>query len=184
MLKKSVKFRIDVVALALFLALSTVFVATEHTKAQMIDLNPPELQLDAGEPTRGTGAVESFGVNTELYDILGGVAGGTYNIDAKGGAPIFRAINAIINIVFGILGVAAVILIIYAGFLWLTAGGNEDNISKAKSILKQVVGGFIILTLVYAITRFVIGLVTAQPEEPVKQGQQQQQQNPTPTKVE
>ena len=50
-------------------------------------------------------------------------------------------IARIINIALLFLGVIAVGLIIYAGFLWMTSGGNEDKIDKAKNTLKNAIIG-------------------------------------------
>ncbi len=64
-----------------------------------------------------------------------------------------------IQVFLGFLGVIALLLIIYAGYLWMTAQGNEDNVEKAKDIIKNAVIGLIIITLSYAITAFIIGSV-------------------------
>lgn len=70
-----------------------------------------------------------------------------------------QTIGSLINVLLGFLGVIFLILIIYAGLLWMTAGGNEDNIKKAKSILLNSVIGLIILLSAYAISQFVISQV-------------------------
>jgi hypothetical protein len=62
----------------------------------------------------------------------------------------------IIRIGFGLLGTIGVILVIYAGFLWMTAAGNDDKIKKAKDILKAAVIGLIIILSAFAITSFII----------------------------
>ena len=62
----------------------------------------------------------------------------------------------IIRIVLGFLGTIAVILIIYAGFVWMTSNGNEDKITKAKNILKGAVIGLVIVLSAFAITTFII----------------------------
>lgn len=47
----------------------------------------------------------------------------------------------IIAIVLGFIGVLFLLLIIYSGFQWLTAGGNEEKVSKAKTrVLNGVIG--------------------------------------------
>ena len=38
--------------------------------------------------------------------------------------------SRIINVVLGILGTIATVLIFYAGFLWMTAAGNDDDINN------------------------------------------------------
>ncbi len=62
----------------------------------------------------------------------------------------------IINVLLGFLGVIALGLIIYAGFLWMTSGGEEDKISKAKKLLVSAVIGLAIILASWAIATFVI----------------------------
>ncbi len=62
----------------------------------------------------------------------------------------------IIRIGFGLLGTIAVVLVIYAGFLWMTAAGNQDKIQRAKDILKAAVIGLVIMLSAFAITSFII----------------------------
>lgn len=67
-----------------------------------------------------------------------------------------RAIVAsIIKILLSFLGTIAVVLIIYAGFLWMTAGGKPDNIKKAKDIMSAAVVGLVLILISYGITVFV-----------------------------
>lgn len=61
-----------------------------------------------------------------------------------------------ITILFSILGVLFTILIIYAGYLWMTARGNDEQVSKAKNILSSSIIGLIILLMAYSISNFVI----------------------------
>ena len=44
----------------------------------------------------------------------------------------------IINVTLTILGLLVVVLIIFAGFRWMTAGGNEDTVKNAQGILKML----------------------------------------------
>lgn len=62
----------------------------------------------------------------------------------------------IINILLGLLGVIAVGLITYAGFLWMSSGGEEEKVSTAKKILKNSVIGLAIILASWAIATFVI----------------------------
>lgn len=53
------------------------------------------------------------------------------------------------------LGVLFLGLALYAGFLWMTAQGNEVKVTKAKGILIMAVIGIIIVTSAFAITAFI-----------------------------
>ncbi len=48
-------------------------------------------------------------------------------------------------------GVVMLLLMSYAGVLWMTAGGNEEQINKAKKIIKGSVIGFLVVILSYTI---------------------------------
>ncbi|MEO5928079.1 MAG: Ig-like domain-containing protein [Patescibacteria group bacterium] len=62
----------------------------------------------------------------------------------------------IINIALGLVGIVLVSLIVYAGFLWMTSGGNEEQVSRAKRIITSSIIGLIIILSAWAIARFVI----------------------------
>ncbi|MFA6486097.1 MAG: pilin [Candidatus Magasanikbacteria bacterium] len=66
-----------------------------------------------------------------------------------------RTVGKIIQAAMALIGMIFLVLTIYAGFLWLTAGGNDENVTKAKDILKQAVIGLIIVLSAYSITVFV-----------------------------
>ena len=70
-------------------------------------------------------------------------------------------VGSIINTFLGVLGILAVVLIIYAGYLWMTARGNEQQVEKAKDILTQAIIGLVIILTAYAITKFVVGSLVA-----------------------
>lgn len=61
----------------------------------------------------------------------------------------------IIKIVLGLVGIVLVILIIWAGILWMTAGGEEKNVTKAKGMLSNAIIGLVIIVLAYTIAQFV-----------------------------
>ncbi len=67
-----------------------------------------------------------------------------------------QIVGSIIYPFLGLLGAVFVVLMIYAGFLYMTAQGNEDQVEKAKTIIKNAVIGVVIISLAYAITNFVI----------------------------
>lgn len=49
------------------------------------------------------------------------------------------------NIILGVAGVIAVAMIIYGGVLYMTAGGNDEKIAKAKQTLTWAIGGLIVI---------------------------------------
>ncbi len=65
-------------------------------------------------------------------------------------------IGRIIQIALTFLGVIALILITYAGFLWMTSNGEEEKIGQAKRILRNAIIGLIIILSAWAVTTFLL----------------------------
>jgi cysteine-rich repeat protein len=65
-------------------------------------------------------------------------------------------VTRIINVALGLVGIVLVVLVLYAGFLWMTSGGEADKVEKAKKILINALIGLAIVLSAWAITRFVI----------------------------
>jgi hypothetical protein len=72
-----------------------------------------------------------------------------------GTADLKEVVINIIQWVLGILALVAVVMIIIGGFQWMTAGGNEEKVEKAKKIISAAVIGLIIVLLAWAIVIFV-----------------------------
>ncbi len=66
-----------------------------------------------------------------------------------------KIVGNIINYLLGFLGVIFLGLIIYAGFLWMTASGNSEQVQKAKELIGNAVVGLIIILAAFAISTFV-----------------------------
>lgn len=62
----------------------------------------------------------------------------------------------IISILLWVVGIAAVIVIIYAGITFVTAAGNPSAITRAKTMIIYAVIGLAVAILSYAIVNFVI----------------------------
>lgn len=69
-------------------------------------------------------------------------------------------IGSIIGTVLSFLGVIFLCLIIYGGFVWMTAVGNESKIVRAKQIIVNAIIGLTIVLSSYAISYFVIKALT------------------------
>src|SRR5687768_2207405 len=75
--------------------------------------------------------------------------------DAVGGAGLQRDISVSIGTaikgVLAALGTIFLILTVYAGVLWMTAAGKEEQIEKAQGVLKTAIIGLAITLSAYAI---------------------------------
>ena len=65
-------------------------------------------------------------------------------------------IAIVIQGLFGLIGVVFFILILWGGFQWMTAAGNEEKIGKAKKLIVQAVIGLAIVMLAFSISTFVV----------------------------
>ena len=96
----------------------------------------------------------------ELLD-LGKLAAGKVYQTAN--TDLLDTLSKYLNTAFGLLGIAAIALIIWAGFKWMTARGEEEEVKKAQDIIRDVVIGLIVLSLAYAITSFVFNKILTSP---------------------
>ena len=94
------------------------------------------------------------GAAIDLNTNLGNVGNAAYNTSSPTDA--LTIIGTVINVILGLLGVIFLLLTIYAGFLWMTAAGNEETVAKAKNILKTTIIGLIIVLAAYSIAAFVV----------------------------
>lgn len=87
------------------------------------------------------------------------VAGQTAGLEKTDIATI---VGRIIGVFLGLLGIVFLILIIYSGWLFMTAAGSEDRVAKAKKTMTSAIIGLIITISAYAITLFVIRTITGE----------------------
>lgn len=83
----------------------------------------------------------------------------TYTTQGFSDADPRKTVANIIKVALGFLGSIAVILVVIAGFKWMTAGGNEDKIAESKKLMTAAAVGLVIILLAFAITNFVINTV-------------------------
>lgn len=100
-----------------------------------------EKALKGGE----TAIFEAFGGGEE-FDLYGG----------ETGDPFVYGLFQIINSILTFVGVIFFLILIYAGYLWMFARGNEDQVLKAKKITREVIIGIIIIVLARIITEFIL----------------------------
>lgn len=67
-----------------------------------------------------------------------------------------QIVGRLIAYVLSFLGVIFLVLMVYGGWLWLTASGNEEQVTKAKELIKQAVIGLVIVFTSYLVSYFVL----------------------------
>ncbi len=70
--------------------------------------------------------------------------------------PLLSEVIIIINFLLTLVGVAFLALLVYSGFLWMTARGNEELVNKSKKISREVVTGLLIILTARIVTEAVL----------------------------
>ena len=69
-------------------------------------------------------------------------------------------IYKVINLILGFLALIAIVIILIAGFEWMTAGGNDKRVEVAQKRLKYGLIGLVIIFFAYGIVRFVLSTLS------------------------
>lgn len=91
------------------------------------------------------GAQSSFGLETGAETGLG-------TRDLK------ELIVSVVKVILGFLGIAAVLVLIYGGFIWMTANGEAEKVEKGKKIVVQMAIGLAIILSSYLIVSYILGV--------------------------
>lgn len=77
-------------------------------------------------------------------------------------AELVDIVTGIINAIIGVLGLAAVIIIIIGGVNYMTSSGDAGKVKKAKDTILYGVIGLVVCILAFAIVNFVIRNIISQ----------------------
>lgn len=73
-------------------------------------------------------------------------------------------IARVIQVALGFLGIVALGLLLYAGYLWMTSAGNDEQVTSAKTLLRNGAIGLIIILSSFGIVTFVLNRLAGGPE--------------------
>ena len=76
-------------------------------------------------------------------------------------ADVSTTIGKAVGVGLSFIGVLFLGLLIYGGFTWMFARGNQQDVQKAKDIMEAAVIGLIIVIAAYAITAYVGSVLTS-----------------------
>jgi len=69
----------------------------------------------------------------------------------------FRAlVDRVANVIFSVLVIISILFLLYGGVLILTAAGNDEQVTKGRSVLLYAVIGLVIALFAKAIQAFLI----------------------------
>lgn len=117
---------------------------------------------DSVTPTTGSSGGNSSGGGTGINvfqncDTAGGTTSGQQICGAKDDPEAFtKMMTNIINAIFFVLGMIAVIMIIVGGVKYTTSNGDPQGIKSAKDTIMYAVIGLVVAILAYTIVNFVV----------------------------
>jgi len=92
----------------------------------------------------------TLSVNVASATALTSMTWGYKNAPKGVKTDIVDSIMNITNFILGFIAMIATLVIIYGGFQYLTAAGNEDSVANAKKTISYGVIGMVICGLAYA----------------------------------
>ncbi|MEI6835253.1 MAG: hypothetical protein WCK59_00240 [Candidatus Falkowbacteria bacterium] len=66
-----------------------------------------------------------------------------------------KILGLVISVALSILGIIFIFIVIIAGYKWMTAQGNEAEVTKAKDSMTRAVIGLIVVLSSYAVWAFI-----------------------------
>ena len=112
------------------------------TAIPSIALAQPEQPGDVAVPTNKM---------LERLQIVGDASG----FQTAGEASVPVIIGTIINVALGFLGAIFLGLMVFAGYKWMMAMGDTEDVVKAKATIKQAIIGLIVVLSSWSIWTFV-----------------------------
>lgn len=94
-----------------------------------------------------------------IYGKAGGDCGsysffGTCRLEDPNLGGAVSIMTNFVNYLNGFLGIITIVLILYAGWLVLSSGGDEEKLKKAKGMLKYIFIGIILMVASYSLFNF------------------------------
>ena len=71
-------------------------------------------------------------------------------------------LGSVVKLLMSFSGIIFMSLMVYAGFLWMTARGEEAKVDKAQGIIKASIIGLVIVVAAYSITFYIVPAILLQ----------------------
>ena len=93
----------------------------------------------------------------KFTDNINKVSSTTYQTKTKN---INDITATVIQAVLGVLGIIFIVLMFLSGFKWMTADGNEEQVTKAKTTITNLVIGLVLVLAAFIITYSLSGILS------------------------
>ncbi|MFH1291985.1 MAG: pilin [bacterium] len=100
-------------------------------------------------------------LSVQAVDGLGGAVGKLKVVTKGSGletgelSTLEGSVGLIIKTALSVVGTIFLVLMVYAGILWMTAGGKEEKVETAGKIIKACIIGLFVVMSAYAVTYFI-----------------------------
>jgi len=101
-------------------------------------------------------AVALAAAPTPQSSVCGALGAGSNCSTPPNTVSINSVITATVNILSFVIGVVAVIMIMVAGFKYITANGDGNSVTSAKNTIVYAIIGLVIAALSQSLVRFVL----------------------------
>ena len=114
---------------------------------------------------QGHNPCEGLDLDNCQQDIMNAIGGASYgqvgngdaaSIFAFQAATLTQKIGLIINMILSFLGIVFLGLIIYSGYQWMIAAGNEEKVKESIERMIRAIIGLTIIVSAYVLTNFVV----------------------------
>ena len=77
--------------------------------------------------------------------------------DSPGSPRDIRIIAAyLVRVLLGFVGIILLGLLLYSGYNWMTAAGDSEKVTKAKTTISRAIIGLFIVLISYGLTSFIL----------------------------
>ena len=95
-----------------------------------------------------------------MFELIGKAKAQTLPIFAfNTGHNLQITVISLLKLAIGILGLVAVIFLIYGGIMYITAGGNPESATKARTIIINAIIGIVIILLAFTVVWWVSSII-------------------------
>ena len=129
----------------IFFCLITALILPQAVFGSELDDNPDNFTSPADQASQGSNPALQ-----KLNEI--GAGQGPYREDVT----LLGIVGTVVGVALSFLGIIFLLLMIFAGYNWMTAQGEEEKVSKAKDTIARSIIGLIIVLGSYAVWKFIL----------------------------